>query len=55
MTPQDLDDIAFRDLTRVYPHEVYAEFPDRFWEHFQRECPGVSRERMEQILKETEK
>lgn len=46
------ENISFLYLAAVYPREAYAAAPERFWELFQEECPGVSREEMERLLEE---
>jgi hypothetical protein len=45
---------AFETFATTYPHEAHAEWPERFWEFFQHNRPGVSREDMERIMAETE-
>lgn len=42
--------IAFEMLALAHPDAAYAEWPERFWSFFQRQCPGVSREEMERRL-----
>ena len=44
---------AFATFAAAYPHEAYETWPDRFWAYFQRVRPGVSRETMERVLRET--
>ena len=44
---------AFATFAAAYPHEAYETWPDRFWAYFQRVRPGVSREAMERVLRET--
>jgi hypothetical protein len=46
------DDTSFGWLATMYPHETYATYPERFWEYFQTQCPGVTREDMKRMLKE---
>ena len=50
----ELEQLAFDTMARAYPHEIYTLRPDDFWELFQRDYPGVTREKMEEILAETE-
>ena len=45
---------AFEHFATVYPHEAYAHWPEEFWRFFSRQCPEISREAMERILRETE-
>jgi len=47
--------LVFDNFAKMYPHEIHAIWPDKFWEFFQREYRGVTREQMEKLLKETEK
>lgn len=47
------DQEAFEAFASAYPHEVHDEWPDRFWEFFQRVRPGMSREDMVRLLNET--
>ena len=44
---------AFATFAAAYPHEAHETWPDRFWAYFQRVRPGVSRETMERVLRET--
>ncbi len=50
--PDSDDDRAFEIFANCYPHEAYATEPERFWAHFQKQCPGVSRAEMERLLKD---
>lgn len=52
---REAPDRVFASFARVYPHETYAAFPEEFWELFQKERPGISRKKMERLLKETER
>jgi hypothetical protein len=47
-------DAMFAAFASVYPHEAHEQWPDRFWQYFHKQYPGVPREQMEKILKETE-
>lgn len=49
----ELDEIAYEMFARAHSHEAHAEDPEWFWQFFHRECPTISRERMEQMLSET--
>lgn len=51
---QRIEPFAFDAFAQAHPHEAYASWPERFWEFFQRERPGISRAQMEQVLRETE-
>lgn len=53
-TDKELDEACWRWFADAHPHEAYKTWPDRFWEYFHSTCPDISRERMEQLLKETE-
>lgn len=43
----EIEQAAFENMARTYPREIYDLNPEKFWEFFQRECPGISREGME--------
>ena len=45
---------AFDCFAGAHPHEAYETYPDCFWEYFQRRCPGVPRDEMERMLRETD-
>lgn len=45
---------AWECFATAHPHEAYETWPDRFWQFFHTKAPNVSRERMVEILKETE-
>lgn len=47
------DEAAFRALADLYPHEAYAEWPERFWQYFQKKHPDTTRDQMERMLEET--
>jgi hypothetical protein len=47
------EDAVYRQFAQIYPHELYASDPERFWLFFHGECPDVPREQMERILEET--
>ena len=54
MTDKQIEQAAFDVFATAHPHEAFETWPERFWEFFQRERPGVDRETMEQLLQETE-
>ena len=45
---------AFRTFAAAYPHEAHDHDPERFWWLFRLARPGVTRERMEEVLRKTE-
>jgi hypothetical protein len=45
---------AFAVFAELHPHEAHTLDPDRFWSHFQKRCPGVSRTAMEALLHHTD-
>lgn len=51
---EELDDAAFEAFAMLHPHEAHAKWPDRFWEIFQTQFPGVPKEEMEKMLRETD-
>jgi hypothetical protein len=48
-----VEEWAFRTLALAHPHEAYDVDPERFWQLFQAERPGVSKEQMLAILELT--
>jgi hypothetical protein len=57
MTPEQFEaeeNAVFGTLADAYPHEMYAAMPERFWDYFQTQCPGVSRGTMERLLSEVD-
>jgi len=54
ISDEELEQAAFEAFAIAHPHEAYATWPERFWAFFHRVVPNVSREQMEQYLKETE-
>lgn len=54
-TDPELEQEAFEAFAKLHPHEAYATWPERFWAYFQTQLPGISRERMEDILNQTAK
>lgn len=50
MSDEAIQDAVFAQFSFLYPHEAYAQDQERFWTHFQRRCPGVSREKMIEAL-----
>lgn len=55
LTDIEAEGIAWRLFAKIYPHEAYATWPDRFWNFFRTRCPNLNRKQMEQILIETGK
>lgn len=53
-TTDEMTEEAFANFAALHPHEAHAEWPDRFWETFQRQFPGVPRDAMEKMLRETD-
>lgn len=53
-TAQEHDDVAFKMFATLYPHEAYAEWPDRFWAWFHEEHPNIDRARLEVLLAESD-
>lgn len=53
-TEEELAEACWRWFADARPHEAYATWPERFWEYFHATCPDITRERMEELLKETE-
>lgn len=45
---------AWAAFATAHPHEAYASWPERFWQFFSEQAPGVSRAEMEALLRETE-
>jgi len=54
MSEREDDYGAFEFMARCHPVETYDTWPERFWEYFQVRCPGVTRNEMMRLLKETE-
>lgn len=50
----NIEDEVFRHMMRVYPHELYAQDPERFWRLYSADWSELTREQMEQALKDTE-
>jgi hypothetical protein len=48
------DTVAWTWFAEAHPHEAYAMDQDKFWEFFRAIRPGVSREKMERVLRETD-
>lgn len=46
----DIEQATFDIFARLHPVEAHESHPDEFWEFVQRECPGISREKMIEIL-----
>lgn len=53
-TDAQIEAVAFETFAQAHPHEAYAAHPERFWQYFEDQAPGVSREQMEAWLRETE-
>lgn len=51
---QDIEATAFEWFADAHPHEAYQSYPERFWQHFHKRCPAISRQEMECLLHETE-
>jgi hypothetical protein len=51
---QEIAQEVFEVFANLHPHEAYEQWPDRFWEYFQAQRPGVSRTDMEAMLRETD-
>jgi hypothetical protein len=49
----NIEQLAFEHMAQLYPHEVYALHPERFWEYFHRVEPKASKETMIEILNST--
>jgi hypothetical protein len=41
----------FEEMATLYPHEMAAAYPEEFRQFFKRQCPGVSEEDMQRLLK----
>lgn len=54
MNDDEIYEATFAQFSNTYPHEAYQLNPELFWKQFQKREPGVSREQMIRILKETE-
>jgi hypothetical protein len=50
----ELKEIAWAMFCTAHPHEANAHDPEGFWRVFHDKCPGVSREQMLTLLKDTE-
>ena len=48
----ECEQIAFEAFSTLHPHESYRQYPDRFWEFFQKQRPDISRAEMERFLEE---
>ena len=53
MSEAAAEQTAWEWFAQAHPHEAHETWPDRFWEYFQKQCPGVTREQMRQTLAET--
>lgn len=53
-TDAECKEIAWRMFCAAHPVEAYHQDPEAFWKYFHEIAPGVSRERMEQTVKECE-
>ena len=54
MADAEAEKVAWEWFAGAHPHEAHATWPDRFWQLFQSQCPGVTREQMERTLAETD-
>lgn len=50
----DPEEFAWQAFAKLHPHEAHEAWPDRFWNFFQEERPGVGRQEMEDLLKATD-
>ena len=55
MTDKEIEQKIFREMAKAHPVEMYATFPAKFWEFFRQQRPGISRTKMERLLKKIEK
>lgn len=53
-TDAQIEESAWLTFAQLHPHEAYAGSPDRFWQFFSEQAPGVSRAEMEALLSNTE-
>lgn len=47
---QEKRQAIFEQMATIYPHEIAAAYPEQFREFFERQCPGVSVEAMNELL-----
>lgn len=52
ITDAECKQIAWQMFCQAHPVEAHAHDAEAFWKFFQRKAPGVSRERMVELLKE---
>lgn len=50
----EIEETAWQWFAQAHPHEAYETWPERFWAFFHKQSPGVTREQMEAVLRETE-
>jgi hypothetical protein len=53
-TDAQIEEITWRWFAEAHPHEAYSSQADRFWKFFLECRPGITREEMERLLRETE-
>lgn len=53
-TDAQIEASAWQAFAQAHPHEAYGTWPERFWQFFSEQAPGVSREQMEAWLRESE-
>lgn len=53
-TKSECEEIAWQMFCAAHPVEAFRHDPDGFWKYFHAVAPTVTRERMEQIVKECE-
>lgn len=53
-TDAEIQQSAFEMMANAHPHETFAAYPDRFVAYAQHINPALSREDIEQILRDTE-
>lgn len=53
-TSEESEQSAFEMMANAHPHETFAAYPDRFVSYVQHINPALSRDDIEQILRDTE-
>lgn len=51
--PEELRELAWRMFCDIHPHEAHAKDPEAFLAYIKIRAPHVSREQVEQLLKES--
>ena len=54
MNDEEAEQWAFEVFAELHPHEANKLDPERFWTFFKIKRPNISRERMNEILSETD-